>query len=313
MKWKVMISAPYMQPVIDEYRHVFEANNIELFIPPVQERLSEQELLGYIGDIDGVICGDDRFTEAVFQRATRLRVVCKWGTGIDSIDREAAQRRGIPVYNTPNAFTQPVADSVLCYILCFARQQPWMTQDMRAGIWRKRPSFSLGECTLGIIGVGNIGKAVAHRAKAFGMRLLGNDPAAMPDVFLKETGITMVGKDALLGESDFVSLNCDLNPTSFHLISSREFALMKPTACLINTARGPIIDEPALIAALQSCRIAGAGLDVFEEEPLPLDSPLRSMDNCLLAPHNSNSSPAAWRRVHENTIKKLIEGLQAGR
>jgi len=311
MKWKVMISAPYMQPVISEYQHVFDDHGIELVVPPVRERLSEQELLHYIGDVDGVICGDDRFTEAVFQKASRLKVVCKWGTGVDSIDRKAAQKRGIPIYNTPGAFTQPVADTVLCYILCFARQQPWTTHDMRAGRWIKRPCVALGECTLGVIGVGTIGKAVVRRAKAFGMRVFGNDLVEMPNEFLTETGIIMVSKDELLQMADFVSLNCDLNPTSYHLMSSREFGLMKPTAYLINTARGPVVDEPSLIEALQSRRIAGAALDVFEEEPLPEDSPLRSMDNCLLAPHNANSSPTAWRRVHENTIAKLIEGLQS--
>lgn len=313
MRWKVMISAPYMQPVIDEYRHVFEANNIELFIPPVKERLNEQELLGYIGDIDGVICGDDRFTERVFQKAKKLKVVCKWGTGVDSIDRDAAAKRGIPVHNTPGAFTDPVADSVLGYILCFARQQPWMTQDMRQGRWEKRPCVALCECTLGVIGVGAIGKAVVRRARAFGMRLLGNDVVAMPDDFLSETGIVMTSKDALLAEADFVSLNCDLNPTSYHLMDESAFSLMKNTAYLINTSRGPVIDEQALVRALNEKCIAGAALDVFEEEPLPSDSPLRSMDNCLLAPHNANSSPSAWRRVHENTIKKLIEGLQSSR
>jgi D-3-phosphoglycerate dehydrogenase len=158
--------------------------------------------------------------------------------------------------------------------------------------------------------VGNVGKAVVRRAGAFGMRLLGNDLVDMPPDFLQSSGIEMVSKETLLQQSDFVSVNCDLNPTSFHLLGEQEFALMKPTAFLINTARGPIVDEQALIAALQQQRIAGAGLDVFEAEPLPLDSPLRSMDNVLLAPHNSNSSPQAWERVHQNTLRNLLDVLE---
>ena len=119
----------------------------------------------------------------------------------------------------------------------------------------------------------------------------------------------MTDLPTLLSNSDFVSINCDLNPTSHHLMNADTFALMKPTAVLINTARGPVVQESALIAALQSGRIAGAALDVFEFEPLPLESPLLQMDNVMLAPHNSNSSPAAWERVHWNTIKNLVEGL----
>jgi D-3-phosphoglycerate dehydrogenase len=120
----------------------------------------------------------------------------------------------------------------------------------------------------------------------------------------------MVSKDELLSKSDFVSLNCDLNPTSFHMIGQRELSLIKPAAYLINTARGPVVDEPALVKALSEARIAGAALDVFEVEPLPVDSPLRQMDNVLMAPHNANSSPDAWERVHHNTIDNLLEVLR---
>jgi D-3-phosphoglycerate dehydrogenase len=128
-------------------------------------------------------------------------------------------------------------------------------------------------------------------------------------VFVGETGIQLTTLSSLLSESDFVSINCDLNPTSHHLMNADTFALMKPSAVILNTARGPIIEEKALIEALQSKRIAGAALDVFEFEPLPLESPLLKMDNVMLAPHNTNSSPAAWERVHWNTIRNLVEGL----
>jgi len=129
-------------------------------------------------------------------------------------------------------------------------------------------------------------------------------------VFVAESGIEMTDLESLLSRADFVSVNCDLNPTSHHLINSDTLALLKPTAVLINTARGPIVEEKALIEALQVQRLAGAALDVFENEPLPLESPLMKMDNVLLAPHNSNSSPAAWERVHWNTIRNLLEGLK---
>lgn len=310
MKWKILVSAPYMQPVIDRFRPVLEEHDIEVVLPAVQEYLSEEDLLQWVGDVDGVISGDDRFTERVLKAAPRLKVVSKWGTGIDSIDSKACKRFGVAVRNTPNAFTKAVADSVIGYILCFARQLPWMDKDIRAGVWSKRSAVSLSECTLGVIGVGNIGKAVVRRAIAFGMRVLGNDIVEMPLEFLSETGIEMVTKENLLCQADFVSINCTLDPTSFHLMSDREYELMRPTACIINTARGSIIDEPALIKALEEGHISGAALDVFEVEPLPEDSPLRQMENVLLSPHNANSSPEAWERVHQNTIRNLLEVLE---
>jgi D-3-phosphoglycerate dehydrogenase len=215
----------------------------------------------------------------------------------------------VKLYRTPNAFTLPVTDTVMGYILAFARQQPWMDRAMKAGDWKKNPGRALHECTLGVVGVGTIGKTVIRRAHAFGMNLLGNDIVEIDHVFIAETGIKMTSLDDLLSRSDFVSLNCTLNPTSLHLINTRTLSLMRLHAVLINTARGPIVDEPALVSALKAGTIAGAALDVFETEPLPAASPLKQMDNVLLAPHNANSSPAAWERVHLNTIKNLIEGL----
>jgi D-3-phosphoglycerate dehydrogenase len=141
------------------------------------------------------------------------------------------------------------------------------------------------------------------------MKMLGNDIVEIDPGFIAETGIQMTTLEKLLTASDFVSVNCDLNPTSYHLINARTLQLMSKEAILINCARGPIVDEAALVKSLEEGLIGGAALDVFEVEPLPSDSPLRLMNNVLLAPHNSNSSPAAWERVHWNTIKNLIEGL----
>ena len=174
----------------------------------------------------------------------------------------------------------------------------------------KPDAVSLRECTLGVVGVGNIGRAVVRRALAFGIRVLGTDPAPVPATFLEETGLRMVTLDALLAESDFVTLHCDLNPTSFHLIGGAALSLIRPTAYLINTSRGPVVDEIALARALGEGRLAGVALDVFEVEPLPEESPLRAFENCLLAPHNANCGRAARARVHESTIANLIAALR---
>lgn len=306
----ILLSAPYLLPVRARFMPLFARYGIEVIAPEVNERMEAPELLGLAGQFDGAICGDDRFTAEVLAAcAPRLKVISKWGTGIDSIDKEAALRLGISVRNTPDAFTEAVADSVLAYLLAFARQSPWLDRSIKSGEWKKLLARSLSECTLGVIGVGRIGKAVLRRAMAFGMPMLGNDVVEMPAQFLTEVNVKMTSLDEVLAQSDFISLNCDLNPTSHHIIDKAALAKMKPAAILVNTARGPLIDEPALVTALQSNRLAGAALDVFEQEPLPANSPLRAMDNVMLAPHNSNASPEAWERVHWNTIRNLLDGL----
>lgn len=310
MSLRVLLSAPYMIPVYDRFRPVFEDAGIEVVVRPVEERLSETELLAVARDIDGAISGDDRWTaKALTAAAPRLKVIAKWGTGIDSIDQATAQRLGIRVCNTPDAFTDAVADSVMAYVLAFARRTPWMDRDMKAGNWSKSPGKALHEASLGVIGVGRIGRAVLRRASSFGMHLLGNDIIPISPAFVDEVGVSMLPLGDLLAGSDFVSLNCDLNPTSERLIDRGTIGQMKAGAILINTARGPIIDEAALVQALKNGRLGGAALDVFESEPLPVDSPLLTFDNVLLAPHNANSSPGAWERVHWNTIRSLFLGL----
>jgi D-3-phosphoglycerate dehydrogenase len=306
----ILFTAPYMLPFKDRFIPILEHFGCQVLIPKVHERLNEEEILAYAGKFDATICGDDRYSSRVLDKcAPRLKVISKWGTGIDSIDKKYAESLGIKVCNTPNAFTLPVADSVLGYMLAFARLHPWMDRAMKNGEWNKIPGRSLSECTLGVVGVGNIGKAVLCRARGFGMKLLGNDIIPIPPDFLAENGVEMTDLKTLLNRSDFISINCTLNPTSLHLINEKELKLVRPNAVIINTARGPIIEETALIAALQHRKLAGAALDVFEVEPLPDDSPLKKMDNVMLAPHNSNSSPSAWERVHWNTILNLLNGL----
>jgi len=306
----ILFSAPYMIPYLDRFGPLFEKLGIDLVVPEVEERLDEEALLSYAGQFDGAICGDDRYSRRVIEACQpRLKVISKWGTGIDSIDQEACADYGILIGNTPNAFTLAVSDSVLGYMLNFARKHPWMDQAMKEGIWKKIPGRSLSECTLGVIGIGNIGRAVIERAKPFRMAILGNDIRKIETEFIQENGVEMVSLEELLNRADFVSVNCTLNPTSTHLIDAKALSNMKNDAVLINTARGQIVDEKALVYALKKEKIAGAALDVFEDEPLPAESPLRGFDNVLLAPHNSNSSPQAWERVHWNTIRNLLDGL----
>jgi len=306
----VLLSAPYMLDKPERYEPLFARYGIQLLIPEVHERLEAAELLKFAGQFDGAICGDDRFTAEVLAACRpRLKVISKWGTGIDSIDRESAKTLGIQVCNTPGAFTEAVADTVIGYILSFSRKLPWMDRSTKSGEWDKVPIRALHETTIGVIGVGRIGKAVLRRASPFGAHLLGNDILEIDPAFVAMVGVEMLALEELLRQSDFVSLNCDLNPSSHHLLDRSRLGLMRHGAVLVNTARGAIVDQVSLVDALRDGRIAGAALDVFEVEPLPADSELRRMDNVLLGPHNANGSPSAWERVHWNTIRNLFAGL----
>ena len=309
-KWKILVTAPYFQNAYNRYELRMRDMGLEPVLPKVNERLSEQELLDMVKDVDGVISGDDQFTERVLKAAGKLKVISKWGTGIDSVDTEAAAQLGIAVRNTPGAFSDPVADTVFAFILAFSRALHLQDSDIRAGIWKKRTCFALRGLTLGIVGVGDCGSAVARRARGFGLNLLGNDIREIDRDVVEETGIHMSGLDELLARSDFVSMNCDLNPTSRQLMNADRFAAMKSGAYYITTCRGPVTVENALIEALQSRHIAGAGLDVFEDEPLADDSALRTVNNVLLCPHNANSDPATADRIHESTLAHLIEELE---
>lgn len=306
----VLVSAPYMLPHMDRFGPIFHDLGFEWIVPQVNERLTEEEILPYAGQFDGTICGDDRYSSRVIEACLpRLKMISKWGTGIDSIDQEACKKYGVMLGNTTNAFTVPVAESVIGYMLNFARLLPWLDDEMRKGVWNKSIAKTLSECTLGVIGVGNVGKAVLRRARVFGMKLLGNDIVEIAPDFLSEYGVEMTNLEDLMHRADFISVNCTLNPTSFHLINEQTLSLCKPEAVIINTARGPIVNEADLVKALQEQKISGAALDVFEVEPLPVDSPLLKLNNVLLAPHNSNSSPFYWERVHWNTIRNLLIGL----
>src|SRR6185295_16858992 len=218
MKYTVLLTAPYMIPFVDRFKLVFDQYHIDLIVPDVQERMEEADLLRYAGKFDGAICGDDRYTARVIEAcAPRLKVISKWGTGVDSIDAEACSRYEIKLCRTLNAFTLPVADTVMGYILAFARRQPWMDREMKNGKWEKIPGKSLSECTLGVVGVGNIGKAVTQRARSFGMNIYGTDIIDIDHGFIRETRIQMTSIESLLSVADFVSINCDLNPSSYHL------------------------------------------------------------------------------------------------
>ena len=311
MTWKVLVTAPYILPVLDNFSDFFAENDIEAIVANVDERMEEEDLLPLIGDIDGVICGDDRFTDRVLDAAPKLKVLAKWGTGIDSLNKEGAEKRGITICRTPNAFSEPVADSVMSYILNFARRGPWMDFQMKQGVWDKIPGRALNECTIGVVGIGDCGIAVLRRAISFGSKLLGNDIRNIDNKLIKELGVNMVSLDDLLKQSDFVTLHCDLNPSSNHLINTQALKKMKKNAVLLNLARGPVVDEKALIQALVLNEIAGAALDVFATEPLPANHPFWAHPAITVWPHvAAQTNPNTAAQQVAAAITAIMAGLE---
>jgi D-3-phosphoglycerate dehydrogenase len=310
MKWRVLITCPHLQKTIEPYRSLFAERDIEVEVPPLLQQLNEAELLEIIDRFDGVIAGDDFFTAKVLEKGKRLKIVAKWGIGLDAIDLEAAKKLGILVRNTPDVFADEVADVVLGYIVLLARGLHKLDQSVRNGGWLKIQGRSLRGKTLGVIGVGSIGQAVVQRGVALGMSVVGYDVASIPESFVEETGMTQESLELLLQVSDFISLNCNLTASNYHFLGEKQFDLMKEGVCLINTARGPLIDETTLVKALTAGKVAGAALDVFEAEPLPMESPLRQFDNCIFGTHNASNTLEAVMRVNEMAIQNLLTGLE---
>ncbi len=279
-------------------------------LPPPRAALIE-----HVRGVDGLLCLlTDPIDAAVMDAAgTGLRVISNHAVGFDNIDVAAATARGIPVGNTPGILTDATADFAFALLMAAARRVAEGERFVRAGRWRTwGPSLLLGPdvhgATLGIIGFGRIGQAVARRAAGFEMRVLYFDPTApVADPALRAEAVDL---ETLLGESDFVSLHVPLTPQTRGLLDRETLALMKPSAILINTARGPVIDPDALYEALREHRIFAAALDVTDPEPIPPDSPLLTLDNCLIVPHIASASIATRRKMSLMAAQNLIVGLR---
>jgi glyoxylate reductase len=275
-------------------------------------------LLAGARDADGLLCLlTDRIDAELLDAAPRLLVVANMAVGYDNIDVAAATARRIPVTNTPGVLTETTADLAWALLMAAARRVVEADSFTRAGRWKTwEPMLLLGQdvhhATLGIVGLGRIGAEVAKRARGFDMQILYHARNRRPDQE-RELGLEYVSLEELLRRSDFISLHTSLNEETRGLIGERELALMKPTAMLINTARGPIVDQRALTAALQARRIAAAGLDVFEEEPIAPDDPLLALENVVVLPHIGSASVATRGRMARMAAENCLAVLQGRR
>ncbi len=314
MSWKVLITARTLnvESVGRRALELLQRAGCELVHPPKYGPLNEAELLEQLGGIDVVFASMDKFTAAVLgsKPAAQLKLISRWGVGYDAIDVPAATQNGIVVAYTPGLLNDAVADYAMALLFALARRVHEGHLSMREGKWASGWGHDIGGKTLGIVGCGRIGQAVAKRASGFDMRLLGYDVAPHPDA--KKLGIEFVSLDQLLAESDFISLHCALTPETRGLIGEAQLRKMKPGAYIINTARGAVMDENALLRALNEKWIAGAALDAFVVEPLPADHPFRTAPNLLLTPHQASFGFDTGARVSEAAAQAIVD-LQAGR
>ncbi len=311
MSFRVLVTSMPVLSTLEACRERFVAKGFEVIAPQITRQYTEAELCEIIADFDGVIAGDDPFTANILEigRQGRLRALVRWGIGFDAVDVDAAKRLGIRFSNTPGVFNDEVADLALGYLLLLARGHHKVDAAARVGEWLKYQGTTLRGKTAGIIGVGNVGKEIARRVRSVGMSLLGYDAYPVDSAFCEETGMQLVEPDHIFRTADCVFLSCSLNADNYHLLNADTFAMMKDGVWIINVARGALIDENALIDALESGKVGGAGLDVFEVEPLGEEHPLCTYDQVILGAHNGSNTREAVLRVNRVAIDLLARFL----
>jgi D-3-phosphoglycerate dehydrogenase len=303
---KILVTCPPMLGMIDEFIAHARERGFELVPAQVTQTLSEAELIERLPAYDGWIIGDDPATRRVFEagKAGRLKAAVKWGIGVDNVDFAACGELGIPIINTPNMFGGEVADVAVGYVIGLARQLFLIDRQIRDGRWPKPAGMSLAGKRVALVGFGDIGRSVARRLAAFDMRIVAYDPGIQGDAGI--AGVERAAWPERIGEADFIVFTCALNAHNRHMLDEQVLRQVKRGSYVVNVARGPLIDEPALVHALESGHVAAAALDVFETEPLPAASPLRDMPLCVFGSHNGSNTRDAVRRASHEAMDRLF-------
>jgi D-3-phosphoglycerate dehydrogenase len=305
---KVLIAPMTLAGLDISFVKVLKEAGLELVYPGLGRQLNEEELLHHLQGIDASLAGSEPYTRRVFAAHPQLKVIARVGVGYDAVDVEAATEHGVAVTITPGANHDSVAEHTFALMLALVKDIIYQHTSLIAGGWPRKTNLPLRGNTLGIAGLGRIGKAIALRAEVFGMKLIAFDP--FPDeAFARAHGIRWVTFDQLLAESDFVSLHLPYTKETKHLINKTTLAKMKPTAFLLNTARGGLVCEVDLYDALKNKRIAGAGLDVFEEEP-PGKIPLFDLPNVVVTPHNAGTDVKGRDDMAESAARAIVALLR---
>jgi D-3-phosphoglycerate dehydrogenase len=302
---RVLVTCPPMLGMIEAFRGPAAELGLELEAAQVTQILSEDELCQQLPQFDGWIIGDDPASRRVFEaaQAGRLRAAVKWGIGVDNVDFDACKSLGIPIINTPGMFGAEVADIAVGYVIALARHTVEIDRGVRSGAWPKPRGISLAGKTVALVGYGDIGRNTARRLLAADMTVIAYDPFADPSSI--EPPVQLATWPDRLEEADFLVVNCALTSSSFHLVDAQALERIKPGVRIINVGRGPVVDEQALIAALNSGHAHSAALDVFEVEPLPADSPLRRHERCVFGSHNASNTEDGVVRTSLEALKKL--------
>ncbi|CUH51520.1 phosphoglycerate dehydrogenase [Shimia marina] len=301
----VLVTCPPMLGQIDLFYDYAAERGLKLHPAQVTQILSEDELCEQLPNYDGWIIGDDPATRRVFETAQkgRLSAAVKWGIGVDNVDFEACKDLGIPIINTPMMFGSEVADVAVGFVIGLARELFLIDRGVRAGNWPKPAGISLINRRVGVIGLGDIGRNVATRLQALGMTVVAYDPGVEGDAGIP--GLERAAWPEAVEDLDFLVFTCALNKHNFHMLDADVLSKCKAGVRVVNVARGPLIDEAALVSALQSGHVHSAALDVFEVEPLPMDSPIRGMERCILGTHNGSNTVDAVIRATHTAIDRL--------
>ena len=305
---KILVTPTSLMPNVDTpVMKKLRSFSQDLIFNPTAKPLVEHDLIALLGDCDGCIAGIDHFSANVINSAPKLKVISRYGVGIDNVDMEAARLRNVTVCNTPGANAHAVADLTIALLLCIARKIPMLDKAAKEGEWPRSIGIELYGKTIGILGLGAIGREVARRASGFSMRILAYDPFIDAD-YADSNGIIAADFNTVTGEADFLCLHMPLTVETRYVISADTMRNMKKGSVIVNTARGGLIDEAAAYELLKSGHLGGLGLDVFEQEP-PQQSPLFELKNVVITPHTAGHTKEAIAAMTEISIQNLIDVL----
>ena len=303
---KILVTCPPMLGMIDSFHHLFEKYDIELTTPNVEQLMSVDELIKIVPQHEGWIIGDDPATREVFEagKSGNLKAAVKWGVGVDNVDFDACVDLAIPIINTPDMFGKEVADIAMGYVISLARETYEIDRAVRDGDWIKPRGISLSGKSVALIGFGDIGQNTAKRLQASDMKVIVYDPFTKLNPDLSEIEIETWPNR--IDEADFIVVTCSLTESSYHMLNAEVFSQVKRGVRIINVGRGPVIDESSIENALNSGIVYSVALDVFEVEPLPMSSYLRTHPHCIFGSHNASNTKDAVERASNIAIQKLF-------
>jgi D-3-phosphoglycerate dehydrogenase / 2-oxoglutarate reductase len=310
--YKVVIT-DFSEPDNSLEAEVLAASGLDIELVRLNARTPE-ELFPAVKDADGLIVQWTKITRPVLEKLEKCKVISRYGIGVDMVDLKAAGELGIPVCNVPDYCIEEVSTQTLAFIFALNRHTLIHNAHVHSGKWGGVPGGAparLAGQTIGIVGMGNIGREVARKVGPLGLKILGYDPYLAAER-AAALGVELTGLEELLRQSDYICLHCPLTDETRHLIGEDQLALMKPTAYLINVSRGPVVDQAALVQALQARKIQGAALDVLEQEPPQPDDPLLALDNVIFSPHLASWTSEAIVQLRRDTARNVVTVLQGG-